>query len=264
MSIQDINQDQYIVDKYFNSDIGFGPHKQVAIDLLKQCIDILNEFNIKHFLISGTLLGQVRHNDFIPWDDDIDIIVDNSIINKLDAIIKKYEKNCSFMKKNSLIKIFFNNKINILECSLNKYLLNNAKNYYWPFIDMFIYEEIDNNIKFFEKKWDKNYFFPPQLVNFNNILVCIPKDPHYFLKINYKSSDYMNILVSSSYRHKVERGAGNVKKISFDIYKSIIKYDNTDTNTNTQINISPPDITLEKNNINNKSAIVHKMIIKRK
>jgi phosphorylcholine metabolism protein LicD len=246
MSIQDINQDQYIVDKYFNSDIGFGPHKQVAIDLLKECIDILKEFNIQHFLISGTLLGQVRHNDFIPWDDDIDIIVDSSIINKIDAITKKYEENCSFMKKDSLIKIFFNDKINILECSLNKYLLNNATNYYWPFIDLFIYEEIDNNIKFFEKKWDKNYFFPPKLVNFNNIQVCIPKDPHYFLKINYRSSDYMNILVSNSYKHKEEKSAGNVKSLSFNIYKSIINYD---TNTDT--------------NINNKSAIVHKMIIKR-
>ena len=50
---------------------GFGQYKNVAIDLLKKTIDILNEFDINHLLISGTLLGYVRHNDFIPWDEKL-------------------------------------------------------------------------------------------------------------------------------------------------------------------------------------------------
>jgi hypothetical protein len=240
---KDQNEDNnYIVAKYFNSDLGFGNFKHIAIDLLKHCIDILDEFNIKYFLISGTLLGQVRHNDFIPWDDDIDIIVDSSILNKIDGIAKKYNKQFSFIGKNSLIKIFFNDKVYKINCSLNKYLLNNAQDYYWPFIDMFIYEDIDNDIKFFEKKWDKNYFFPPQIVDFNNIKVSIPKDPHYFLKINYRSSDYMNVLVSNSYRHKIERSSSSVKSISFDIYKSIMNYDNTNTNTDTNTDTNNKEV----------------------
>lgn len=59
--------------------VGFGEHKNIAIKLLEETINILEKNNIDYYLISGTLLVYVRHNDFIPWDDDIDLIVSNDI-----------------------------------------------------------------------------------------------------------------------------------------------------------------------------------------
>ena len=210
--------------KYFESDNGFGKYKEDAIELLSETIKILNEFDINYFLISGTLLGYVRHNGFIPWDDDIDIIVDQTILTKLPLIFKKYQHKFVFInKENFFIKFCFKNKVSrINKNCFNKYLLNPFDKYNWPFIDLFIYTEktIQQNglnidyLKFFMKDWNKSSFYPPLKVNFEGIEnVCIPAIPDYFLKINY-GNNYMTTYISNSYNHREEKKISSIKIIN--------------------------------------------------
>lgn len=45
-----------------------------SLEMAKYVLSFCRERNIRVFFFAGSLLGAVRHNGFIPWDDDIDMV----------------------------------------------------------------------------------------------------------------------------------------------------------------------------------------------
>lgn len=54
-------------------DIQLRDVQLVILDIFKEIIRVCDKNNIAYFIIGGIALGAVRHNGFIPWDDDLDI-----------------------------------------------------------------------------------------------------------------------------------------------------------------------------------------------
>lgn len=53
----------------------FDERRQAQLEILIVVDRFCRNNNIKYSLAYGTLIGAIRHNGFIPWDDDIDIMM---------------------------------------------------------------------------------------------------------------------------------------------------------------------------------------------
>ena len=63
----------------------------IELDLLRELDAVCKTLGISYFLDCGTLLGAVRDHHFIPWDDDIDVIMpreDYEILKKNGSLFK--------------------------------------------------------------------------------------------------------------------------------------------------------------------------------
>lgn len=63
--------------------------RKILVDMLEDIDEYCTVNNLRYYLAYGTLLGAVRHKGFIPWDDDIDIMMPRSDYEKFVSSFNK-------------------------------------------------------------------------------------------------------------------------------------------------------------------------------
>ncbi|GFI43960.1 MAG: LicD family protein [Dorea sp.] len=86
--------------------------QKCELEILKAISKFCEKNNIKYSLIGGTMIGAVRHQGFIPWDDDIDLAM----------IRQEYEKFIICVKKQN----YFIDEYRVM--------LPECNDYFYPFI----------------------------------------------------------------------------------------------------------------------------------
>lgn len=63
--------------------------QQTLLNIMIDFDAFCKEHDLQYFLIGGTLLGAVRHQGFIPWDDDLDVVMPREDYERLIDIYSK-------------------------------------------------------------------------------------------------------------------------------------------------------------------------------
>lgn len=73
--------------RHENDRISFNERRSIYLEMLDEFDRICEQNGLRYSLSSGTLLGAARHKGFIPWDDDADLMMPISDMQKLKNVL---------------------------------------------------------------------------------------------------------------------------------------------------------------------------------
>ncbi|KAL4228002.1 hypothetical protein ACF0H5_013440 [Mactra antiquata] len=186
------------------------------VELLDGFSTICVRNKLTFMLYGGSLLGSYRHFGFIPWDDDIDVLMNGTDKDRLKHLLNNHEyeiespdnRQWKFYKKN-------NNKMcpqpqqNLSDTDVvsGNFVLNCDKSKVkWPYIDIFMFEENDTHVWDSTPMYHSTYIyqkqdvFPLTLSPFEESLLPIPRCPNKVLSKTYN----IDLCVTPTYSHIYE------------------------------------------------------------
>lgn len=133
--------------KFPGLDIDIKDAQRVQLEILIDFDKLCKAHDIKYQLFSGTLIGAIRHNGFIPWDDDVDVCMLREEYDKFLAIgktelgeeyfIQNYMSDPNFQSQYTKIR---KNNTRYVE-----YMVQDVDIHHGIFIDVFPYDNVKLN-----------------------------------------------------------------------------------------------------------------------
>ena len=180
---------------------GLHPDEYNGLMRLLYLVDaIFTRNNISYSMIHGTLLGSYMFHDLIPWDDDIDMIVDNTskpLVYKLLDGLKVTHGVHTLQRDENILKIFFNTSIQS----------GMKQQYAWrfPFIDVTFFVNKNGNFYAIDRyqhlgiPW--SHVFPLHRRPFGPLWLLAPRNSRHALRAKF-ARDF--ICSTTSWDHRAE------------------------------------------------------------
>lgn len=207
----------------------------VELDLLTEFQRVANKYDLKYIANGGTMLGAVRHKGFIPWDDDIDIMMMREEYDKLCEIASIEFKHPYFFQTEYTDPGSFRCHAQLRNSETTAILTNEINGHFkynqGIFIDIFPLDAVPDNEIEWQKESNKAQKLYERMYHLSNISsLYMPNKtlPHYRIKqILHCIGNPIFTLLARSYFKKYEKeckkyNKNNTNKIS--IYSWGYKY----------------------------------------
>lgn len=140
------------------TDEQFDKLKQRELEILVEIDRVCRKNNIEYSLAYGSLIGAYRHGGFIPWDDDIDIIMTRPNFDRFMEIYPteldpKFFYVDSFNNKHYALRF---GKVMIKNTTMVETITHKSKAPTGIFLDIFVAEQTSNDLKKRYKQFRKH------------------------------------------------------------------------------------------------------------
>jgi GR25 family glycosyltransferase involved in LPS biosynthesis len=148
--------------------------------LLLQISSIAKRAGIDLILSDGSLLGQVRHGGIMPWDDDIDLAMnEDECANLISHLGDSMDLSFSMLywegPETKYYKIWMNTGEDI-----------EGHSHKFPFVDIWLYKELDERVEFNHGvSYPLEIYKPFKMVLFEGTNFMLPSDPQSCLGVIY-------------------------------------------------------------------------------
>lgn len=167
---------------------GFLRDVQVlSVEILRIIDNICKKHDLDYILCYGTLLGAVRHKGFIPWDEDLDIIMMRKDYNKLIEVLPDEINRIDYLKNNFGLTLLKN---------FNENLFEDTAHIYTPLYEDYFFDEPDYKQRFLQlaclKPFVKIDVFPFDFIEENSVNEYNKKylsQKYYFMTL-YQKDDF--------------------------------------------------------------------------
>ncbi|KAK0070291.1 fukutin-related protein [Biomphalaria pfeifferi] len=168
--------------------------RAVALFTVDTFVKACEAANLTYFLISGSVLGAVRHHGIIPWDDDIDIIMNSSDWHKIRNVLGNIEGFELFAPSRVQWKFFMSS------------LPPGNRPFKWPNIDLFFFNEDETHI--WAQTWGaksslcskKSDIFPLRRRKFEMFYLPVPKASKSLAEAEF--GEFSSACKTANYVHK--------------------------------------------------------------